>query len=75
VVHDEAGHGLGQARDGVEHAGDHAERHPRHAQFLTQQREERRQGELQEVAHHVAGADLPDDAHVVAERTVHAERA
>jgi len=75
VVDEEARDGLGQARHGVEHAGDQAERHPRHAQLVAQQRKERRQGELQEVADHVAGADQRDDAHVVPERAVHGERA
>ena len=68
TVDGEAGGELRQRAGRVEHADQHAKRRPRHVELGPQQREERRQRELEEMGERVRRADEPDNAHIAAER-------
>ncbi len=68
AVDEEAGDGLHHAGHRVEHREHRAERGVAHAELVLEQREERRNAELEEVRQPVGDADQPDDAGVGPER-------
>ncbi|MFO1396675.1 MAG: hypothetical protein U1F48_06395 [Burkholderiales bacterium] len=68
AVDDEARGELRDAAAGVEHADQQAQQRPRHVELRPQDREQRREGQLEEMRERVGDADEADDAHVATER-------
>jgi hypothetical protein len=70
AVDREPGCELGDARRDVERADEHAEQRPRDVELGLEQREQRRERELEEMRQRVRESHEPDDLRVVPERSV-----
>ena len=70
AIDGEAGGELGDSARDVEHRNQRAKRGERHAEFVAQQREERRQRELEEMRQRMGDPDQTDHLRVTAEREV-----
>src|SRR5262249_60177930 len=67
MVDEKSRHGLAHARGRVEQSHEEAQLRVGHAEVLAEERKERRQHELEEVADEVGGADERNDAHVTSQ--------